>query len=99
MIFLPKQYIPRKNLQWTGKILFVQASVDTKLALNSKEISSLHLVVNRYDHWQNAVNLFHSHVGLSHVQLIRKLSRNEDICSSIDELPVCNMRLFKCVKS
>ena len=91
MIFIPKQSWPRKNFQWTGNILFVQPSVDTKLALNSKEISSLHLVVNRYDHWQKAVNLFHSHAGLSNVQLIRKLSRNEDICSSIDELPVCNV--------
>jgi hypothetical protein len=89
MIFVPKKNYQRQNVQWSGEILLIQPSESTKLALNSTEISSLHLVVNRYDHWQNAVNLFHSHIGLTNAQLIRKLPRDEDIRLTFDQLPVC----------
>jgi hypothetical protein len=89
MIFLPKKTF-RQKLQWTGEVLLIQPSESTKLALNSTEISSLHLVVDRFDHWQNAVNLFHSHVGLTNIPLIRKLPRDEDIRLTFDQLPVCN---------
>ncbi|CAF1526643.1 unnamed protein product, partial [Rotaria sordida] len=68
-------------------ILLIQPSESTKLALNSIEICSLHLVVNCSDHWQNAVNLFRSHVGLTNIQLIRKLPRDEDIRLTFDQLP------------
>jgi hypothetical protein len=88
MVFLPKKNFHRQKLQWTGEVLFIQPSESTKLALNSTEICSLHLVVDRFDHWQNAVNLFHSHVGLMNIQLIRKLPRDEDIRLTFDQLPV-----------
>ncbi|CAF0991173.1 unnamed protein product [Rotaria sordida] len=87
MIFLPKKNFCRQNFQWTKDILLIQPSESTKLALNSIEICSLHLVVNRSDHWQNAVNLFRSHVGLTNIQLIRKLPRDEDIRLTFDQLP------------
>jgi hypothetical protein len=93
MIFLPKKNIYRQKLQWTGEVLSIQPSESTKLALNSTEISSLHLIVDRSDQWQNAVNLFHSHVGLTNIQLIRKLPRDEDIRLTFDQLPV---RTFFC---
>ncbi len=88
MIFLPKKNFNRQKLQWTGEVLHIQPSESTKLALNSTEISSLHLVVNRYDQWQNAVNLFRSHAGLTNIQLIRKLPRDEDIRVTFDQIPV-----------
>ncbi|CAF3988061.1 unnamed protein product, partial [Rotaria sp. Silwood2] len=87
MIFLPKKNFSRQNLRWTGDILFIQPSESTQLALNSIELCSLHLVVNRFDHWQNAVDLFHSHVGLTNIQLIRKLPRDEDVRLTFDQLP------------
>ncbi len=88
MLFLPKKNYHRQKHQWTGEVLLTQPSESTKLALNSTEINSLHLVVNRYDQWQNAVDTFQSHVGLTNIQLIRKLPRDEDIRLTFDQLPV-----------
>jgi hypothetical protein len=88
IVFLPKKNFHRQNAQWTGEILFLQPSESTKLALNSTELPTLHLVVNRFDQWQNAVDLFQSHVGLSNIQLIRRLPRDEDIRLTFDQLPV-----------
>ncbi|CAM4894465.1 unnamed protein product [Rotaria socialis] len=79
MIFVPKKNLNRHNYAWTGKVLYIQPSESTKLALNSIELSSLHLVVNRFDHWNSAVSLFNSHAGLMNVELIRKVPRDEDI--------------------
>ncbi|CAF4060476.1 unnamed protein product, partial [Rotaria magnacalcarata] len=86
MIFVPKKNFNRHNYEWTGKILYIQPSESTKLALNSIELSSLHLVVNRFDHWNNAVSLFNSHAGLMNVELIRKLPRDEDIRVTFNQL-------------
>jgi hypothetical protein len=88
MVFLPKKNFHRQKLLWTGEVLLIQPSESTKLALHSTEISSLHLVVKRFDQWQQAVDLFHSHVGLTNIQLIRKLPRDEDIRLTFDQLPV-----------
>lgn len=71
-----------------GNILFIQPSEITKLALNSIELCSLHLVVNRFDHLKTAVNLFHTHAGLNNIQLFRKLPRDEDIRLTFDQFPV-----------
>ncbi|CAF0976170.1 unnamed protein product [Rotaria sp. Silwood1] len=87
MIFLPKKSFSRQSSPWTGDILPIQPSESTKLALNSIELCSLHLVVNRFDHWQKAVDLFHIHAGLTNIQLIRKLPRDEDIRLTFDQLP------------
>jgi len=94
MVFLPRISYDRQNTQWTGEILFIQLSESTKLALNSNEINSLHLVVNRSDYWQNAVKLFHSHAGLSNIQLIRKLPRDEGIRLTFGQLPVSIFIIF-----
>jgi hypothetical protein len=52
-------------------------------------------VVSRFDHWQNAVNLFHHHTGVNNLQLIKKLARDERIRLTFDQLPVCIFVLFK----
>ena len=87
MIFLPKKHYHRQKNHPQDKILLIQPSESTKLALNSTEINSLHLVVNRYDHWQIAVDTFQSDVGSTNIQLIRKLPRDEDIRLTFDQLP------------
>ncbi|CAF3618054.1 unnamed protein product, partial [Adineta steineri] len=87
IVFLPKKSFQRQKIQWSGEILFIQPSESTKLALNSTELDSLHLVINRSDHWEHIAKLFQSHVGLSTVELIRKLPRDEDIRSTFDQLP------------
>lgn len=68
--------------------MFIQPNESTKLALNSTELSSLHLVVNRFDHWFEAVKLFHSHAGLNNIALRKKLARFEAIRLTFDQLPV-----------
>ena len=88
MVFLPKKNYHRQKLQWTGEVLFVQPSESTKFALNSTEISPLHVVVTRYDQWQTAVDLFLSHMGFTQIQLLRKLPRDEGIRLTFDQLPV-----------
>lgn len=92
MVFLPKKNVHRQKLQWTGEVLFIQPSESTKFALNSTEISPLHLIVTRYDHWQIAVDLFLSHMGFTQIQLMRKLPRDESIRLTFDQLPVSFMR-------
>ena len=88
MVFVPKKYYQRQNMHWTGDVLFIQPSEVTKLALNLSELKSLHLVVNRSDQWAKAAHLFHSHIGLTSIQLIRRLPRDEGIRSTFDQLPV-----------
>ena len=88
MVFLPKKNYHRQKLQWTGEVLFVQPTESTKFALNSTEISPLHVVVTRYDQWQTAVDLFLSHMGFTQIQLLRKLPRDEGIRLTFDQLPV-----------
>ena len=88
MVFLPKKNFHRQNIQWTGEILVITPSESTKLALNSTELPAFHLVVNRSDQWQKAVDLFQSHVGLTNIQLIRRVPRDEDIRLTFDQLPV-----------
>lgn len=88
MIFLPKKSFHRQKLQWTGEILYVQPSETTKFALNSTEISPLHLVVMRHDQWQPSVDLFLSHMGFTRIQLMKKLPRDEGIRLTFDQLPV-----------
>ena len=88
MIFLPKKSFHRQKLQWTGEILYIQPSETTKFALNSTEISPLHLVVMRHDQWQTSVDLFLSHMGFTRIQLMKKLPRDEGIRLTFDQLPV-----------
>lgn len=88
MIFLPKKSFHRQKLQWTGEVLYVQPSETTKFALNSTEISPLHLVVLRHDQWQTAVDLFLSHMGFTRIQLMKKLPRDEGIRLTFDQVPV-----------
>ncbi|UJR21263.1 hypothetical protein I4U23_024358 [Adineta vaga] len=87
MVFVPKKHFQRQNIHWHGDYLYIQPSEITKLTLNLTELTSLHLVVNRSDQWTQAANLFHSHIGLTNVQLIRKLPRDEGIRSTFDQLP------------
>ena len=89
MIFIPKKISHLHNIQWTGDIVLIRASESTQLALNSTELTCLHLVVTRSDHWETAVELFQTHTGLNNnIQLIRRLARDEDIRLTFDQLPV-----------
>ncbi|CAF3751451.1 unnamed protein product [Adineta steineri] len=88
MIFIPKRNSHLQNNSWTGDIVLIRASESTQLALNSTELTCLHLVVTRSDHWQNAIDLFQYHMGLNNnIQLIKKLARDEDIRLTFDQLP------------
>ena len=89
MIFVPRVFFARAMNQWTGDILFPQPSESTKLSLNSTELPSLHLVVNRHDHWSDAVDLFLHHMGPGNIRLVTKLARNVDIRSAFEHLLVC----------
>ena len=97
MIFIPKKANHLHNLQWTGDIVRIQASEITQLALNSTELSCLHLVVARSNHWQYAVDLFQHHTtsNNNNIQLIKKLARDEGIRLTFDQLPVC-ISSFSC---
>jgi hypothetical protein len=93
MIFIPKKTSHLQNVRWNGDIVLIRASESTQLALNSTELTCLHLVVTQSDHWQSAVDLFQHHTGLNNnIQLIRKLARDEDIRLAFDQLPV---RIFE----
>jgi len=90
MIFIPKKTSHLQNSHWSGDIVLIRASESTQLALNSTELTCLHLVVTRSDHWQSAVDSFLCHVGLNNnIQLIKRLARDEDIRLTFDQLPVC----------
>ncbi|CAF2570012.1 unnamed protein product [Rotaria sp. Silwood2] len=88
MIYIPKKTSHLHNTRWTGDIVLIRASESTQLALNSTELTCLHLVVTRSDHWQQAVDLFQFHTGSSNnIQFVRKLARDEDIRLTFDQLP------------
>jgi hypothetical protein len=91
MIFIPKKTSHLQNMYWSGDIVLIRASESTQLALNSTELTCLHLVVTRSDQWQTAVDLFLHHMALNNnnIQLIKRLARDEDIRSTFDQLPVC----------
>jgi hypothetical protein len=89
MILLPKRNSSSQHLVWTGDTVLIRANESIQLALNSTELSSLHLVVNSADHWRTAVDLFLEHVASNNnVQLSTKLARDEDIRQTFDQLPV-----------
>lgn len=88
MIFIPKKSSHLQQTRWNGEIVLIRASESTQLALNSTELTCLHLVVTHSDHWQAAVDLFQYHIGSSNIQLIKRLARDEDIRSTFDQLPV-----------
>ena len=88
MIFIPKKISHLQNNPWIGDTVLIRASESTQLALNSTELTCLHLVVTRSDHWHSAVELFQYHIQSNTIQLIRKLARDEDIRSTFDQLPV-----------
>jgi len=101
MIFIPKKTSHLQHAPWTGDIVLIRASESTQLALNSTELTCLHLVVTRSDHWQQAVDLFQHHTGSNNnIQFIKKLARDEDIRLTFDQLPVCillfeiNLKIF-----
>lgn len=96
MIFIPKKTSHlHSSARWNGEVVLIRASDSTQLALNSTELTCLHLVVSRSDHWQQAVDLFQYHTGSnSNIQLIKKLARDEDIRVTFDQLPVCNLLFF-----
>jgi hypothetical protein len=90
MIFIPRKVTHLQHITWSGDIVRIRASESIQLALNSTELASLHLVVARSNHWQDAVDLFRSHAGTTNnVQLVTKLARDEDIRWAFDQLPVC----------
>lgn len=88
MIFIPKKISHLQHMQWNGDVVLIRASESTQLALNSTELTCLHLVVTHSDHWQAAVDLFQYHTGPNNIQLIRRLARDEDIRLTFDQLPV-----------
>ncbi|UJR28200.1 hypothetical protein I4U23_009451 [Adineta vaga] len=88
MIFVPKKNFHSQNLSWTGDIVLIRASESTQLALNSTELTCLHLVVIRADHWKQSIDLFLQHTGSNNnIQLVKKLARDEDIRLTFDQLP------------
>jgi hypothetical protein len=96
MIFIPKKTSHLQNIHWSGDIVLIRASESIQLALNSTELTCLHLVVTRSDHWQSAVDLFLCHMGSNNnnIQLIKRLARDEDIRLTFDQLPVCIFEIF-----
>lgn len=89
MIFIPKKTSHLQHTTWSGDVVRIRASESIQLSLNSTELATLHLVVARSNHWQDAVDLFCSHAGTTNnIQLITKLARDEDIRWTFDQLPV-----------
>ena len=88
MIFVPKKEFHEQMIRWQGVILYIQPNESTKLAVNSTELASLHLVVNRFDHWSAAVHQFQFHVGSECIQFSKRLARYQAIRSTFDQLPV-----------
>lgn len=89
MVFIPRKASHLQNTAWNGDIIRIRASESIQLALNSTELTSLHLVVARSDQWQKAVDIFQNDAGpSSNIQLITRLARDEDLRLTFDQLPV-----------
>lgn len=89
IVFLPRKAFGSQNLSWNGDVIRIRASEIVQLALNSTELTSLHLVVARSDQWKKAVEIFQEDVGSTiNNQLITRLARDEDLRLTFDQLSV-----------
>ena len=88
IIFIPKTDLHRRMSDWNGAVLYIEMTDMRKLALNSTEFPSSHLVVNRYDHCFTVEKIFLDHLGSKIVQLERRLPRHQNISSTFNDLKV-----------
>ena len=89
MIFLPRKAFIHQNFLWNGDVIRIRASEIVQLALNSTELTSLHLVVARSDHWTKAVNIFQEDVGstINYLSITRS-ARDDDLRLTFEQLSV-----------
>ena len=88
MIFVPSKKFQQKMKNWSPDVLYIPANAMTQLSLNLTASESLHLVVNRDEVFDSAVNLFLHHVGSESIRFVRRSARYEATRSAFEQLPV-----------